>query len=755
MPDELQRSPEIPAPTREPITWQKQKITPAMILDLWRSGYANMEASRTKILEAREFRRMADATKVQISTKWSRLYPEAAFWIVETLEERMTLDRNMVARVGVTEPEFVVSPIATKDLDPFTQTAHDLAEAREAYLEEWRTSPYGPPTQAFFGKGTEDGQYARVSLPVSVDMEGCPTFFETLDERAYDSLSEDDKRSYVEDEDTPKRARRKRYVKVDDTGQKVVSAKYRGADVADEQEKHQEDVRRYLLDKQAASHRLIPALDCVPIFKRGSGRERWELLALVERTLYYVEELLEKAYAWTGMGDRQWVPLAYDADGTRRSVPAGDVGSNDQLYKYTVYLTVYDDDGHCRPIIAETIAGAGTTWGTNTTPTDPAEVHVIDLYEEWGLEGAYWSYHGGLHTEDDDPAHYWSPYITPLIPRMKSIEGNKTSINGASHVNSFGGQYYRPDATIAGLENADEFLLDSEGELRRPQVARAGELLPAVGEIFNAPPPQIGADAWRQLQADLQALAQQTAIDQIPGNGPSGAAMVVQTTIGQVAKRHIREGALDAVVRCGEDHLKILDAIYRKHDIRWPLQTVEERPVEDSTRRGVALAEYDPRWIGDGSFRLKAEYPEEENLARIDLELKLQQAGVGSTERVYKAMGEKDSDRARLNADKDRLMKHPAVDAMRLMRVAKKLGDKELQQIAQMQAKQLMAPADVPGMSGGIPTAATNRGAGSSVPSASDQRGGVEGGQMNAARAAANADAALTQTNPMPQGAAA
>lgn len=753
MPHETTRSPEIPAPSREPLTYQGRKITPGAILDLWKKGQAQKQKSRERILTCRQYRRMDEETLVRLSSRWARLYPEATAWVVEALEERVTLDRTMVARVGAVEPEFTVAPIATEDVDPFTKTAHDLAEAREAYLEEWRQSPFGPPTQAFFGKGCEDGEYARVTLPAELDMDGCPTFFETLSDDAYAAADAREQRQYVEDEDTPTRLTKRgktRYVKVDESGAKQLNPKYRGAKDDAAMERHKADIRRYLLDKPASVTRLIPALDCAPIFTRGKGRSRWELTALVERTLYYVDELLEAEYAWQGMGDRQFVPLAYDANGTRMSVASSDVGDGGQVYLYTAYLVCRDKAGHKRPIIAYTVGGAATSYGTGSNPDDPEAVGLIDLYQEYGLEGPFWSYHGGLHTEDDDSDHYWQPYIWPLIRRMKTIEGNKTSINAATHVNSFSGQYYRPDAAIAALENADEFLLESDGELRRPKISRAGELEPAVGEIFSAPPPQIGPDAWRQLQVDMESLRAATAIDQTStGQGASGAALVTEATIGAVAKRHIREGTLDAVVRSGEDHLKILDAIHNEHGVAWPLQTVEERPVGEETRRGVRLAEYDPRWIGDGNFRLHAEYPEEENLARIDLEANLADRGYGSRKRVHKAMGEKDSDRAQLESDKDRLMKHPAVDALRMMRVAKKIGDRELLEIAKLQAQELMAPEVPEGITGGVPTAGLRRKgetAGQGGPTvAASMRGGMEAGALAGATAQADAEAAMTQ----------
>ncbi len=246
----------------------------------------------------------------------------------------------------------------------------------------------------------------------------------------------------------------------------------------------------------------------------------------------------------------------------------------------------------------------------------------------------------------------------------------------------------------------------------------------------------------------MQSLQAATAIDAQPSGDESGHAMLVQETLGQTGKRHIREGAKGAVIACGQDHLRILAAIERTWGVRWPIQTVDERPVGAEAESAPLPAEYDPRWVGDGHFMLKADYPEEENLARIDLEMNLALKGYGNSERVYKAMGEKDSSTARLKADKDRLLKNPIADALRLQRVAKKLGDKELQRILALQQQQEMAP-DMPGMPGGVPSAALKRqGEGMAgpgkTPMAASIRGGIEGAQQGAATMQANAQAALS-----------
>ncbi len=96
-------------------------------------------------------------------------------------------------------------------------------------------------------------------------MEGCPDFFEYLDERAYDLLDEDERQSYERDE----KDKRQRYVKRDAQGHKQINPRYDKGNDAKSKQAHEEAVTRYLLTQDASTVRVIPALDCVGVFSRG------------------------------------------------------------------------------------------------------------------------------------------------------------------------------------------------------------------------------------------------------------------------------------------------------------------------------------------------------------------------------------------------------------------------------------------------------------------------------------------------------
>lgn len=746
------RSVMIPEPSGRPITpyrYNGEDVTPGMIIRLFRRGQAAMARSRAAILRVRAMRRKEAASLIQLNPKWARRHPEAASWVQDVLEQRTTLEFDLIARVGAVEPEYSREPLG------FLERDDDDAEAFESYMETWRTSPSGPPTPVFTGKGVEDGEYARVTLPTHLDMDGCPDFFDYLDEAAYDGLPSDEKPSYRKDDDD----RKKRYRRVDKDGNPKINPRFDKGDDKKSEEAHQDAVRRYLLRKQASNTRVIPALDCAPILARGKGRTRWELVGLVERTLYTVEELLEAGYGWKGMGDRRVLPRAYDADGRPMTVGEDEVGSNGQFYLYTAYLQCKEKDGkrdgHVRPVLFYTVGGAGTTGGgTEDEPSDKS-VGCLDLFEAFKLpdgtcpamDGArLWSYHWGTHTEDDDPDYYSRPYLDNFYERIRSIEGAKTTINIHTAINGSGGYFYTPDPAWADSDrDAIEAILEEDGNLRRPRVPRTGEIETATGSMTPAQMAEISRDLWQQLSADLASLQAATASDQAPGGqGSSGHAMVVQQSISTIAKRQVREGVKDAVVESGESHARILKAIHDKWGYRWPLQITKARPVSGEMREGREPIEFDPRWVGEGHYTLVADYPEEENLARRDIEMNAAERGFGSFARVAASMGEKDSMALRKEILKDQLWRDPSVIMAAQQRIAKATGNTVMLEIQALQEAEQMSKAQVPG-AGPIPMAALRRpGEGSGGPTmAQRSRGGIQAAEMSAATNEADAEAQL------------
>lgn len=772
--DALKRSPAIPAPTRSVFTYRGRDVTPGHIISLWRHAMDSKKESRRRALAVRAMRRMEESSMIQLPPAWVRANPEAATWVRATLHERITLERDQIARIGTVEPDFKVEALG------FLETDDKNKEACEAYMREWAKSKFGIPVQPMFGKAVEDGEFAYVILPSADDIDGCPDFYEMCDEAAYERMDEDEKSSYQQD----KVDRRQRYVKVDKKGRKVRAAEFAidpepeddkklprkerkaKADKRDQasKDRHAEAVQLYLLDKAASNIRLISMLDCAPGFSKGTGRTRWELDYLVTRQLYTVEELVEQNLGWTGMGNRKIVPQAYDADGKRMSLTADEQGANGQFYLYTAYLLCKDEDGHQRPMIFYTVGGASTSITDGSDPGDRDSVGVIDLYDRYkredgrcpALDGVkLWGYAGGHHTEDDDPDHYWQPYMWPLKPIIDSIEGLRTAINGAASQNSFTGYFSKPDAKFGDVEGVGaEAFVEEDGQLRRTRIPRPGEIEPTISDIMPVPQPQVGIDAYKMLEHSLMQLQQATSVDE--QRGDSGNAMLVGETLAKNSKRHVREGVLGAFVHLGELQKHILHAIYECHGIKWPQQTVDERPVGKLgvKQQGLDISEYDPAWIGKRNWAMHARYPEEANIALMDLRRSFYKDGVGTFEALQESMGNSDAESEWIKIQRDRMRNGPAYQAAMDLRIAQKRNDTVMIEILQQQ--QELTQQGMPGAPNGVPAAALNRGqqqalpppggapsSASGPPIASSVRGGVTAGQQNAAAQQADAQAAL------------
>lgn len=401
-----------------------KELTSDWLTGLFGSQSEGKKHRSQRIVACRDLRRMTRT--VALNPTWVQRHPEAASWVVHVMAERRTLERDLKARVGAVKPQFVRT--AMGDLD----TDIALAERAERYVNEWRRQFV--PTETMSGKAIEDGEYALVLIPQASDLDGCPDFFEHLDQDAYDALPDEAKDDYEEATASP---RKKRYYKKDAVGRVpdktydrdsqgrsrdryeadakkdgesgVASLPYK-RDAKKSEEAHDEAVaqwrRAYLADKTAAVPRVIPALDCVPLFTRGQGNERWRLAGLVERASFYPEELPSK-FGWRGMGDRALIPQGFDSTRT--------TGNEGQWYLYTAYFTYVDEDEVERPIVAYSVGGQPTCWADEPPKEDPADmqetVAVIDLYETYGLTGPLWWYGGGNRTDDDDPDYAWEPYL--------------------------------------------------------------------------------------------------------------------------------------------------------------------------------------------------------------------------------------------------------------------------------------------------------------------------------------------------------
>lgn len=758
-PDE-ERSVDLPEPSSPALTYRGEGLSAGLVMRLWRTAQKLNQHSRKEILEARAYRRREESSLIHLAQSWVRTNPEAAQWVVDIRPERTTIDEVLVSLAGAVEPEYIREALGFLDRD------HEDAEACQAWMEEWRQQDV--PTQAMFGKAVEDGSFGWDVLPTFLDREGCPTFFETLEEDAYAAMPKDEQKSYRKDDDD---RRGKRYVKVDSEGKKQVRPEYGKKDDKKSREAHKDAIATYLLQHKPLAVRLIPALDCGPILKRARNKDRWECAALISRELMLPEELVEAGYGWPGLGDRLLVPMAYNADGSSVTLTPEEFGAESMVYLYTARLICLDEQRRQRPVLVWTVGGSATSWtsdGPGVDDADGGDVGMIDFYDALcctqkdctdpccGVQGPLWGYSGGMHSEDDNPDFYWRPALSHVIPLIKQLEGNRTSQNAHIAVEAFQGEYIVPDAALAAVDGVGEAaMLEEDGSLRIGKKPRPGEREIAIGQVIPAVPARISPDSWQKTAGDEALLAMVSAAGQQPDPKQSGHAQIVGDMMSQRSKRQVREGVAHAHEGMGTAALKILAAYHHRFDVGWPIQTVQERAIGDSVVEARDIAQFDKRWVGQGNWTIATEYPEEENLARVDMEVKLVQAGVGNPERVWRALGERDFATEWAKALKWQIKFSPEYLAVAKMKYAQATGNADMVNVLKMlQDQQQITKGGAPGAKNGIPTAALPRSGGAQpapqadmVGSGSDIRGGIEGAIMTGDRKVADAEAALTRTN--------
>lgn len=737
------------------VMFQGHPLDHNWIVQLFNSGAATKKESRSRIVKCRDMYRKT--LRVQIAQSWALRHPTIAATAVEVLPERQGLVDNLKASTGAQPPSYSRTALGFLDSD------RNAAKACQSYMQEW--GDRNVPFDTFNGKAVEDGEYMGVVLPHDIDMDGYPDFYEVLDEDAWKALDEKQQAEYSLDQTD----RRGRYARQGQNGLRKPSerwdrnksgqtkAEYDAAmreadrkrreqgqttdtpspwqrDDSASEEAHKDAVRRYLLslDHDATTVRIVPALDVAPFFRRSKDGRRWELFAAVERRLVYPEDL-QHDYGWVGMGDRELVPTGFDEHRT--------TGQYGQLYLYIAYLVHTDKDRKRRPIIAYTVAGQPTWVSGDAPPTqaDSQTVAMIDLYETHGLQGPRWWYSGGMYTDDDNPDYCYRPYLWPFVETILGIENNKTAINCATAANAFTGYWNKPDAKLAELD--PEALVDSDNNLVAPEIPAPGEIGTTIGDTFPVVSAQINQDAWRKYQLDMAQLDKATAIDQISGGaGTSARSLVVQSTIGQNARRQIKDGNLYSYLRAGELHLETLSAIYQTYGVKWPIHTTAEKPIGQEIREAVDHLEFDPSWVGpDNNCSLKATYPEERNLAWIDLVERGYQAPkpTRSLKDVAQAYGDDDESQLRLELLEDQLWSMPENLESMAMQVAKSQGNQMMLQVLKLRADKKLTQQGVPGFAAGLPTSSL-RGPGEGAPPggmggpsiASAQRGGIEAGQM-------------------------
>ena len=730
---------------RPALSYHGKEPTAQMLVQLWTNAEKRMADRTDRIVKCRDLRRFTE--KIQLDPDFLASHPEIkADWAVSVLPERESYERDLITKAGSVEPKIERRPLDVTD------TAYDEAEEYESYMREVaEDDENGVPFQTFIEKGAEDGEYGIVVLPSYLDINGLPDFYDRLTERALDLLDDEQKAEYELD----KGDRRGRYVRMRD-GARVPNPAYnrdvkgRKQDVAEkadgrgsfkrDSEKsrsaHDAAMRRYLLQHSASTFRVISALDCYPLLGRGRGQARWSVEGIIERSLLEKEELVERQLGWSMLGNRLVLP---------RGASWTHAGAQGQFYLYTAYLTLMDEDGDEHPTIMYCVGGASTWWdGTTMTGPEDNSVAIIDLAEE-GLRGRFWHYEFGSHTGDDDPNFYGRPALWSFRQRILNIEGLETAAQVTVQLEAYSGSVYKPDAELLKVD-PDAGIERESHQLRKPVRPKPGGIEPWAGDVVPFAQARIGPDAWRLRDTYAESLSMGMAVDS-RADASSGAALLVASSQGQIAKAHIRNAAIRAYKFCLEADAMIRLGAYKTHNgVRWPILTTDEQPVGHEVRKRAKPVEFDPAWLGDDENpSLSVTYGEEFNLARADLEMNAAERGFRALKHVAAAFGENDVQTLRYEIAEDQYWKRPeAVAALGMMVDARRSMTKQMEAL-KLQAENKMTKNGLPGAENGIPQAVLNRG---SAPApqppngatqgsvGSDARGGIIAGAQTGARAA-------------------
>lgn len=677
------------------------------ILRVFTDAYEAMGARNQRVSTTRDVRR--GTLMVGLNQKWSARFQTAAPFVQSLLPERRTLERSVKATVRAVGPEFERS--ATGD------TADDdtAAEWVAFYLNELKKRLF--PFKATSGKGVEDGEYAVVVVPDAATLDGAPLYCDTVTAARYKTLKPAERKKYKPYGEPRKGADPKRYVKLDGTWSDGKDKEARNPEYDRDERGRRRDDRYYTRPKDGrkpppfkrdedrsaaafdeaqrryrAAHLpiaalVLPALDVAPIQVRSKDDSEWTLVSMVTRTRLKREEAIRQGYTWKGMGDRLLVPQGRDAQ------QGAQHGMMDLLQMYTVEK---DDDGVDHPLILSCIVGIDGQ--TRAEDASQSNVHVLDLYDEWGICEPLWDYCGGMSTSDDDAAFAYEPWLWPFVNRILKIEGLETVTDMGMWENANTGYLQIPSP-----EHDNDVLLDSAENLRVTKIPEPGEVVVSTGPVQPFAEQRVNPDFRYREQALRESLREQTASDaQAGGNaGDSGHKLVVEHTLSVVAKDDIRSGVLRAARLFARASLLILDALSRK-GIDWPIETTEDRPIGGKQIGKGSLIEFDRDWLG-GSFEVTAFYPSEANPVEVSLAEQAWVNGSGTWEDLQKAKGKNDSESERRKVAEDDFWKQDYGKALLNLEVARIRRDKMAEQIAQLQAEKALAAFGLPGMEAGVP----------------------------------------------------
>jgi len=621
----------------DPIVLGEVPTGPQMV-ELWRSTDGRFAGSRSRIRWARDVQNKEPATRSAPSDATAFTLPERLMAV--------TMTNSMASQYGVPELTRYGRPSPTDKAD-------EIETIMKATLERL------VDVVDLFGKGTQDGQWGVAVLPAETDWASVPVY----SEEGYSLDSED---------------------------RGPADAGYAGRDGARSRRKYDKDREDWLSDQDYVTVDLLDPTDCAPILVRGTHGRKFEARGIVVRRLFSREDLLVRGYRCVALASER-----------ATLIPRGDrpnrIGKGGQLWLYTAYLTLWDDDKEALvPCVAYSVAGQ-TTY-RRAADSEEDQPALINLAETYGITTPMWGYYWGMHTADPDPDRVGIPFMDAYADLVLALE--RMIAAGVYHAerSAFRGSWVEPGENVPAAAYTET--VENQLRLKKFDAPQSGELVTAPGRVIPDAPPPLGSAAT-QMMAAMHMQLQQTAPDPSnpAGTGASGHAMSLASGLIEAAHGDIPRG----VLACYQDLvcwvLECLCAVMRTYEVPYVLDANEELPPESPGARRYVTQRYvlTERDIGR-SYKLSATWRQKPDPTNVTLTMDAAMRGFASHADVLEARGETNTNLKLAEILYYRAVMTPGTpENLELSAyAARRRGEMEKAQQMELQAKGMLAPQGTP-----------------------------------------------------------
>lgn len=580
--------------------------THQQMVDAWTWGVERYGSSRNQILDARDletgdlYLASPDAViknGVVESDPYARRLPQR--WLLPLYQEQ-TLSAQM--------PDYLREAL----------TGSERADMQAQEVEAWMrgTRAQVLPWTDGCGKVVRDGQFAAFMLPMSAAWDLQPSYMDTVSKSVSREWWRDTDNRPTSDE---KKRDRKNSAKA-----------------------YREELERWHAGRVPFAHRLVSATDCVPFFTRGVGKRRYELRALLVRTLHDRFSLFEDGFRWEGMRD-MILPTGFDA----RAVHGA--GGQLYLYEWLYYRTLTLEDGLIDriPYVAYSVAGV-ETWHNRMSPQRDAVDRapaVVNLRERYGMRRHLMGYYYGWHRAgEDDPGKAGIPIMTPVMDMILGTESLWSSTEKHARASAFCGYQYIPSKdTIAG-----SYTHGTQGQNAAdpPPLPGSGEAIAVDGEYKPIAPAPLGPEVRYLIELGLAQLQLNSPDPQLHGGSGDdpGYKVSLLHALQQQANTHMRDGLREWVEDVGEWSLELAGALIRHFKLDGiPVEENLPPTIDTSARRTPRKAINLTETMLGGRYHVTAFYPSVGSIPEVQQISELYDKHQASWDDLMEARGKNDA----------------------------------------------------------------------------------------------------------------